>query len=305
MISLQGVPSSLIARNESWVRQQASAIMRRVPSNVEKADLIQVGLIAVAQAAMGFKWTGDPDSEPAREAFVRYARLRVKGAMVDELRQMDHLERSQRRKVKVIQIARERWQARHAAPPTLGDLAGVCSMSIDEIAELEQAAMTAQTSSLSGEDGDVEPAARLEPATAKDEVEARVDTAIVLRRLEKFFALLPERERQAIDAYLGIGLTPSELATSLNLSQSRVSQLYDSACRRIADHFGNEDPRAVAREQRTRGLPLDELVAQREAELAQAGPAWGRLIEETLTLPAEALGGGEGRVAVDSNTRWG
>ncbi len=43
MISMQGVPSSLIARNESWVRQQAGALMRRLPSNVEKADLIRPG----------------------------------------------------------------------------------------------------------------------------------------------------------------------------------------------------------------------------------------------------------------------
>ena len=43
MISMQGVPSSLIAKNESWVRKQAQALARHLPSNVEKADLIQVG----------------------------------------------------------------------------------------------------------------------------------------------------------------------------------------------------------------------------------------------------------------------
>jgi len=106
MISMQGVPSSLIARHESWVRKQASALSRRLPANVEKADLIQAGLIGVAQAAMNFQWEGDPDSEEGREAFLRYAQLRVKGAMLDELRQMDQLSRSQRRKYKVIQIAR-------------------------------------------------------------------------------------------------------------------------------------------------------------------------------------------------------
>src|ERR1700712_1931557 len=110
MISMHGVPSSRIARNESWVRKQASALARRLPSNVEKADLIQAGLIAVAQAALGFEWEGDHDSEEGKEAFVRYARMRVKGAMLDELRQMDQMGRAQRRKVKVIQIARERWR---------------------------------------------------------------------------------------------------------------------------------------------------------------------------------------------------
>ena len=119
MISMQGVPSSLIARHESWVRKQASALSRRLPANVEKADLIQAGLIGVAQAAINFRWEGDPDSEEGREAFLRYAQLRVKGAMLDELRQMDQLSRSQRRKFKVIQIARERWMQGHDSPPNL------------------------------------------------------------------------------------------------------------------------------------------------------------------------------------------
>lgn len=71
MMSMQGVPSSLIARNESWVRQQANALARRLPSNIEKADLIQAGLIAVAQAALGFEWEGDRDTYEAKDAFVR------------------------------------------------------------------------------------------------------------------------------------------------------------------------------------------------------------------------------------------
>ena len=70
MISMEGVPSSLILRNESWVRKQANSLARRLPSNVERADLIQVGLIAVAQAALGFEWPGDRESTEAREAFV-------------------------------------------------------------------------------------------------------------------------------------------------------------------------------------------------------------------------------------------
>jgi RNA polymerase sigma factor for flagellar operon FliA len=54
MISMDGVPSVLIAKNQSWVRKQAQALVRHLPANVERADLIQVGLIAVAQAAVTF-----------------------------------------------------------------------------------------------------------------------------------------------------------------------------------------------------------------------------------------------------------
>ena len=316
MISMQGVPSSLIARNESWVRKQASALARRLPSNVEKADLIQAGLIAVAQAALGFEWEGDHDSEEGKEAFVRYARMRVKGAMLDELRQMDQMGRAQRRKVKVIQIARERWRASHTADPSLAELSTVCGMPIDEISQLEQAALMAQSESLSAETDGEEHMHVHEPATAQDEVEARVDTAIVMRRLEKFFATLPPRDRQVIDSYLGIGMTPVELAGSLNVSPSRVSQLYKSVCERLAKHFGHtSDHRAADRlgnpalATREKAARFEALIAQRDAELADSDHSrpWGELMEEALTMPTERFGssGSNERIEVTSSTRWG
>jgi RNA polymerase sigma factor for flagellar operon FliA len=310
MLSMHGVSSALIARNESWVRKQASALARHLPSNVEKADLIQVGLIAVAQAALGFKWEGEHDSEEGKEAFARYARMRVKGAMIDELRQMDHLGRAQRRKVKVIQIARERWQARHGVVPSLAELSSVCGMSVDEISVLEQAAMVAQTESLSEDPDAPGPVHAAQAATPRDEVEARVDTGIVLRHLEKFFATLPERERQVIDAYLGVGLTPVELAGSWQVSVSRVSHLFKAVLHRISHHLGHEDQRALGRSDPKGAAHFDELVALREAELAQAVDSgkWGELMEEALTMPTERFGGnGDGdaeRMVVHGNTRW-
>jgi len=289
MKSMHGVPSSLIARNESWVRKQASALARRLPSNVEKADLIQAGLIAVAQSALGFKWEGDHDSEEAKEAFVRYARLRVKGAMVDELRQMDHLGRPQRRKIKIIQIARERWQATHGDAPTLAELSEVCGISLDEISQLEQSALMAQAQSLDEAPDDDERAQPLQPATPKDEVEARVDTAILMRRLAKYFETLPETDRLVIDAYLGIGMSPVELAGSLRVTPSRVSQMYQAACRRIARHFGHAEQRAGDRAPSLPAVPFDDLIVQREAELAHSAEhvGWGELMERVLTRPAE------------------
>jgi RNA polymerase sigma factor for flagellar operon FliA len=307
MISMQGVPSSLIAKNESWVRKQAQALARHLPSNVEKADLIQVGLIAVAQASLGFEWGGDRDSPEATEAFLRYARARVKGAMLDELRQMDHLGRGQRRKIKVLQIARERWRGAHGTEPGMAQLSELCGMSIDEMSRLEQA-------DLEGPDDH-------RAATPRDEVEARVDTGIVMRRLERYFAALPERERQVIDAYLGIGLTPTQLAAELKVTPSRVSQMFKALVQRIAVHFGQDAKRALDRLPDRSPDAFERRVAQRELELASnaAEGAWGQMMESALTRPiaapepAAAQPAAEAeespppgtRLHVDSETRWG
>jgi RNA polymerase sigma factor for flagellar operon FliA len=296
MISMDGVPSVLIARNQSWVRKQAQALVRHLPANVERADLIQVGLIAVAQAAVSFQWEGDRDTPEAQEAFVRYARMRVKGAMLDELRQMDFLTRGERRKIKVIQIARERLRQSGGREPSLSEIARVTSIDAEEIGALLQADQLGRNQ-VSVDDTDDEPGHHFHPATPREEVEARVDTGIVLRRLERFFAELPERERMVIDAYLGVGLTPVEVAQSLKVTPSRVSQIYHSVVRRAAAHFQSAERRATDRVA-TPSHPdksseaFLQMMREREEELRGGRDgAWGEMVEQVLARPHQPLKG--------------
>lgn len=315
MISMEGVPSSLILRNESWVRKHAASLARHLPSNVERADLIQAGLIAVAQAAMGFEWEGDRESEEAKEAFVRYARHRVHGAMLDELRQMDHLSRARRRQVKLVQVARERWRSSHGTEATAAEISPLCGLSVNDIFALEAEALQAQTVSSSeaddGDDGESgSRASHREPATAQDEVEARVDTGMLLRRLEGFFSKLPERDRQVIDAYLGVGLSPVELAQALQVSPSRLSQMFKSVCDRVGVHMGHAGQRSTDRARVGGRAQLDALITQRERELASpqtSGKAWGEGLADVLVAPHDfAARYPDGSpIVVDSQTRWG
>jgi len=308
MSSLHNVPSALIARNQSWVRQQAQALVSRLPANVERADLIQVGLIAVAQAWLTFEWPGAHDTDEAQQAFVAYARKRVRGAMIDELRQMDHLSRSQRRKVKAIQIARQRYRSANGSEPRLTQLSELVGMPIDEIAALERVAHIEQQAN-GDEDDDHEFGHMPQPYTEQSEVEARVDTGIVMRRLSQFFAGLPERERQVIDAYLGVGLEPAALAAALQLSTSRISQIYGALVRRIAVLTGHGPRRAIDLPDAAPQVEFGKLVQEREAELGHSPDdgAWGELLEQMLTLPTERFGAEpeRGALRVTGDTRWG
>lgn len=305
MISMQGVPSVLIAKNQSWVRKQAQALVRHLPANVERADLIQVGLIAVAQAAVSFEWEGDRDTPEAQEAFVRYARMRVKGAMLDELRHMDYLTRGERRKIKVLQIARERFRAEHSRDASPNQLAELTGMDAEEISSLMQADQLGRYQQSVDEEDD-EHSHRFHPATPQEEVEARVDTAIVMQRLEAFFADLPERERMVIDAYLGVGLSPVEVARSLKVTPSRVSQIYHSVVKRVAAHFGNQPEHPQRATDRLRGPVLDDLVRQREDELKHSNQgAWSEMMEQVLRDSRKRVGKKSDRIEVTSTTRWG
>lgn len=314
---MQGVPSVLIAKNQSWVRQQAQALARRLPANVERADLIQAGLIAVAQAAVTFRWPEDRDSPATHEEFVRYARMRVKGAMLDELRQMDFLSRGDRRKLKAVDIARDRFRATHGREPGLVELAELTQLSTQHISDLLRAEQLGRQhlNQAGSDDHEASSAMAHTPTTEQDEVEARVDTAIVLRRLERFFAELPERDRRVIDAYLGVGLSPTELARSLNVTPSRVSQIYHAVVQRAASHIQTPEP-ADTRPSGQRatdrlGRSLDELVTLREQALRQGEQgAWGELIEHVLSqpeAPPDTPSSDEqtGIIQVSATTRWG
>ena len=138
-----------------------------------------------------------------------------------------------------------------------------------------------------------------------------MDTGIVMRRLERFFAALPERERQVIDAYLGVGLTPAQLAAELNVTPSRVSQMFKALVQRTAQHFGQDPKRALDRLPQRSPDEFERRLAQRELELSAEGGDghWGRMMEGALTRPLDRGEAGAApqrkRLRVDSGTRWG
>ena len=137
-----------------------------------------------------------------------------------------------------------------------------------------------------------------------------------MRRLERFFAALPLRERRVIDAYLGVGLTPTQLAAELKVTPSRVSQMFKAVVQRTALHFGQDPKRAMDRLPQGAPDAFERRVAQRELELASGSGdgAWGRLMERALTRSvdpqpaqpaAEAASAPGGALRVHSETRWG
>lgn len=233
MTTLAGVTSATIRQHEPWVRRQAQALVRHLPANVERSDLVQVGLLAVATSAVTFEWDGG-GAETEVDAFARYARMRVKGAMLDELRQMDFLSRGERRKVKRIQVARQRHGATHGTEAPLSHLAAATGLSAGEIGALLQAdAMGRHQADVDDESGHG-PAQRNHPSTTKEGVEDLCGTRHMLRAFCDFVERLPEREQMVLDAYLGIGPNVTETAAALGVTPSRVSQIFYGLVRRIA-----------------------------------------------------------------------
>jgi len=94
-----------IARHQPLVRKLAYHLISRLPASVEIDDLIQAGLIGLMEAARNF----DPD---AGAQFETFAGQRIRGAMLDLLREADWLPRQVRRNMREIEAALQRCEQR-------------------------------------------------------------------------------------------------------------------------------------------------------------------------------------------------
>ena len=234
--SLQGVSSAFVLKHQSRVRKKAQALVRHLPANGERSDLVQEGLLAVAQSTTTFEWEGDHENADGTEAFLRYARMRVKGVMPDELRAGDFLSRGERQEVKRVQVARDRHRAPHGTEASPGRRAEFTGLAAREICALLHADQLGRNHHrrcrrCHRRQGATPPT---RDPTDADAGEAAVNQAIMLRRMQALYERLTDRDRAVLDAYAGGGPTPTQTAAQLGVTPSRVSQIYASLPRRIA-----------------------------------------------------------------------
>lgn len=107
------------------VQREARKLIRKVPANVDIDDLIQVGMIALMEAYG--RW--DKDAEASIETWLT---IRVKGALIDELRRQDHLPRPVRDKVKAVERARRTVEQRELREPRSSEVAAELGIGLSE-----------------------------------------------------------------------------------------------------------------------------------------------------------------------------
>lgn len=189
----------------------------RLPRHLDADDLVGAGSLALVQAARAF--------DPALGVpFARFASTRIRGAMIDHMRQRDWATRSVRSRARSLAAAAEELtKALHRAP-TDAELAAAAGMSEQEVREVLQGTDRASLLSLDplavGDDG---LGAALEDRTPGPE-EALV-AAERLGYLRDAIAELPERARRVVTGYYLEDRQLTEIAEELGVTQSRASQL--------------------------------------------------------------------------------
>src|SRR5690349_5667483 len=215
----------LIRQHMPLVGHVVREMLFKVPAHVHRDDLASAGYAALVTAAQSFDaGRGVP--------FGRFAAVRVRGALLDELRSMDWASRSVRARARRADVARQELTARLGRTPSPAELAELLGVGVSELAHVDDDVQRAAVLSLQG----------FAAGSAEDMVtEGSMNPEETLLHRERMgylhdaVAVLPERLRFVVEASFLRERPLSEVAAELGVTESRVSQLRTEALALLRD----------------------------------------------------------------------
>ncbi|WP_024286304.1 sigma-70 family RNA polymerase sigma factor [Cellulomonas sp. KRMCY2] len=257
--------NTLVVEHMALVGYHVNSMLARVPAYVSRADLASAGAFALVRAARGFdESTGVP--------FARYASLRIKGALIDELRGMDWVSRGARRRAREVTEVADQLTASIGRTPSRNELAEAMGSSVEEI-DVARGDADVRVLSMEGFDGSI---AETVVATGIGPEESLL-VSERLQFLRAGVASLPERLRYVVEQLFFHDRPVVDLADELGVTQSRISQLRTEALALLKDGLNASlDPELVPVAERPDGVAERRRrayfaeVAARAAHSAQA-----------------------------------
>ena len=212
------------------IRYHASVMKLRLPPNVEMDDLVSSGVVGLLDAAEKF------DSTRGIK-FKTYAEFRIRGSMLDYLREMDWFSRAARQNANRLENAYARLESLLGRPPLEEEVAKEMKISITELRK--QLALFSGLSVFSLDEPEDEYSVgtsavqRILTEAAKND--ERKDSLLRDLRevLGKAIDLLPDREKQLIALYYYEELTMKEIGAIFDLGEPRICQLHSQAVLRL------------------------------------------------------------------------
>lgn len=221
----------LIETYTHLVRRIAYHLGGRLPDSVDVNDLIQAGMLGLMEAAK--KYTGDRGAN-----FETYAGIRIRGAMLDELRRMDWVPRSVHRKVRIMIEAIRVVEARQGNRASDVEVAAQMGVSLEEYHQVAREAVSCRmfsTEELVSVDNELHGSTMAVGASPEQELEKES----LATSLANTIASLPEREGMIMSLYYNDELNLREIGEVLGVSESRVCQLHGQALARVRARMVN------------------------------------------------------------------
>jgi RNA polymerase sigma factor for flagellar operon FliA len=191
-------------------------VLRRLPAHVQREDLASAGALALVQAARSF----DPDRGVP---FTNYAAMRIRGAIIDELRSADWMTRGARQKTRAVREFEDMLTPILGRCPTDAEIADASGTEIETVRSI-RSLPESQMVSIEANAG---LAATLADSTASPEERVLVNEK--LRVLTVAVNELPEKLRVVIQGVFFEGRPVADIASELGVTESRISQLRTQA----------------------------------------------------------------------------
>ncbi|MEZ4253155.1 MAG: RNA polymerase sigma factor FliA [Polyangiales bacterium] len=226
----------LIAEGLPLVRRLAFRLAKRLPPNVDVGDLIGAGSEGLVRAADAYDST-------RHASFAAYAELRIRGAMLDELRALDPMTRHGRRRLAEVTKAIAALTRDLGRPPEEREVADHLGVDLDEYRRLcEEAARVPALART----GDVDPDAFV---PADSDVFAIVEERERAALLAQAIASLPERSQTVLALYYQEQCTQAEIGKILGVTEGRVCQILGESAARLRAAL-DEDRKTVTKPRR-------------------------------------------------------
>jgi len=224
----------LIVHYSPVVKFVAKRAQGRMPNGVEDAELVSWGVFGLIDAIEKFDRSRGVD-------FETYAPRRIAGAIADELRSLDWVPRSVRRKTAALERAAARLQGELKRHPSDAELSGELGVSQDALhqtrAQISHGRLVALDEPQTELDGD-------RPASGVDRLADgslgpvdRYQVDETKRLLAAAINRLPDRERLVLTLYYYEGLTQAEIGAALCVTESRICQILSKAHRELGDRI--------------------------------------------------------------------
>jgi len=243
MYTAAGQPDreQLVQRFVPLVKRIAYHLMARLPASVQFEDLVQNGMIGLLDAM-------DRYQEGFGAQFETYATQRVRGAMLDGLRENDWLPRNLRRELRRIEAAINQLEHERGRTPSEGELAEALGMSLSDYQHTLQEARGHQIVYFDDFAGDGDESFLDRHLTDNDADPAAILEDRDLRQgLVEAIARLPEREKLMMGLYYEQDLNLREIGEIMGVTESRVSQLHSQAIARLRARIVGDLPKAAGK----------------------------------------------------------
>lgn len=214
-----------VADNLVLVKRIAYHMLAKLPDSVDVNDLIQSGMIGLLEAASNFDATRGA-------SFETYAGIRIRGAMLDDIRKNDWTPRSVHHKYRLVADAINEIESETGRPPTGEEIAARLDISINDYHDI--LADSASSRLFSYEETLDEPTlARNAPPSKAPGPDDALYREQFKTQLAESISLLPEKERLVLALYYERELNLKEIGAVLDVSESRVCQIHGQAVTRI------------------------------------------------------------------------